>query len=191
MTFLDGLRLSMRDSRNQRSVGWRTGARGRITTWRTWSPGVLRCGDILSLIENSMFYRFCIFSWPQIANGDIGKGNLSRGDAHVNGSSRRAHEVAPSATWHVPGGVEYFNGHNLDKCWWIRTKLGSVMYVNTPDITAAIFVAMRHIRRKGPFSAPCATLTRIKAYQTWYRFKSQPSDPQRLPKALPRAYVQL
>ena len=62
----------------------------------------------LLLIENSIFYTFCIFSWPQIANGDTGKGNLSRGDAHVNGSSRRAHEVASSATWHMPGGVEYF-----------------------------------------------------------------------------------
>ena len=49
-----------------------------------------------------------MFSRPLIANGDTGKGNLSRGDAHVNGSSRRAHDVAPFATWHVPGWVEYF-----------------------------------------------------------------------------------
>ena len=44
---------------------------------------------------------------------------------------------------------------------------------------------MRHIRRKAPFSAPCAILTPIKAYQTWYRLKSQPSDPQRSQKRCP------
>ena len=73
MTFLDGLRLSIRGSRDRRSVGWRTGALGRVTTWRTCSLGVLRGEDILPLSENSIFCTFCIFSWPKIANGGIGR----------------------------------------------------------------------------------------------------------------------
>ena len=110
MTFLDGLRLSIRDSRDQRSVGWRTGARGRVTTWRTWSPGVLRCGDTLPLSENSIFYTFCIFIWSQITNGGTGiyVDHISYGYDHVNGSSTRAHKVAPPATWQVPEGVKHF-----------------------------------------------------------------------------------
>ena len=108
MVFLDGLRLSNRDIRDRRSVGWRTGALGRVTTWRTWSPRLLRCGDILPLSENSIFYTFCILSWPQITNGGIDASHISHGDDHVNGSSTRAHKVAPPATWHVPEGVKNF-----------------------------------------------------------------------------------
>ena len=72
------------------------------------SPGVLCGGDILPQSESHQIRTYCIFSRPLIANCDTGKGYLSRGDAHAYGSSRRAHEVAPSATWHVPGRVEYF-----------------------------------------------------------------------------------
>ena len=86
MVFLDVLRLSIRDSRDRRSVGWRTGALGRVTTWRTCSLGVLRGGDILPLSENSVFYTFCIFNWPQIANGGIDADHISHGDDYVNGS---------------------------------------------------------------------------------------------------------
>ena len=109
MLFLDGLRLSIRDSRDRRSVGWRTGALGRVTTWRTCSLGVLRGGDILPLSENSIFYTFCIFSWPQIANGGIDADPVSHSDGHVNGSSSRVHMVAPPATWHVPEGIKDFS----------------------------------------------------------------------------------
>ena len=86
MTFLDGLRLSIRDSRHRRSVGRRTGALGRVTTWRTCSLGVLRGGDILPSNEKSIFYTFWFFSWPQIANGGIDADHISHGDDHVNGS---------------------------------------------------------------------------------------------------------
>ena len=58
--------------------------------------------------ENSIFYKCCIFSWPQIANGGIDVDHISHGDDHVNGSSTRAHKVAPPATWHVPEGVKHF-----------------------------------------------------------------------------------
>ena len=123
----------------------------------TWSPGVLCCGDILPLTENSIFYTFCIFSWPQIANGGIDVDHISHGDDHFNGSSTRAHNVAPPATWHVPEGVKHFRWPNFGKCLPNRTKLGSVMHVNTPDITApylsqcATFVAKRHFRHHAPF----------------------------------------
>ena len=62
------------------------GPLGRVTTWRTCSLGVLRGGDILPLSENSIFYTFCIFSWPQIANGSIDADHILHSDDYVNGS---------------------------------------------------------------------------------------------------------
>ena len=100
------------------------------------------------------------------------------------------HQDVPIRWRHLPRGTcqkasKTSDGHNFGKCWPIRTKLGSVMYVNMPQITApyllqcATFVAKRHFRHHVPFWPP------IKAYQTWYRFKSQPSDPQRSQKRCP------
>ena len=99
MVFLDGLWLHFNNSRDQRSVGWQTGAWDRVTTWRTWSPEVLRCEDILPQSENLIFCAFCMFRRPQIANGGIDADHISHGDGHVNGSSTRAHKASPPTTF--------------------------------------------------------------------------------------------
>ena len=72
------------------------------------------------------------------------------------------HQHVPIRWRHLPRGTcqkasNTSDGHNFGKCWPIRTKLGIVMYVNTPDITApylsqcATFVAKRHFRHHAPF----------------------------------------
>ena len=71
----------------------------------TWAPPLRR---YFALSENSIFYTFCILSWPQITNGGIDADHISHGDDHVHGSSTRAHKVASPATWHVPEGVKHF-----------------------------------------------------------------------------------
>ena len=72
------------------------------------------------------------------------------------------HQHVPIMWRHLPRGTcqkasKTSDGHNFGKCWPIRTKLGSVMHVNTPDITApylsqcATFVAKRSFRHHAPF----------------------------------------
>ena len=48
------------------------------------------------------------------------------------------HQHVPIRWHHLPRGTcqkasNTSDGHNFGKCWPIRTKLGSVMYVNTPN----------------------------------------------------------
>ena len=84
------------------------------SSWELWGWFALvkttlcKKGGTLPLSENSIFYTFCIFSWPQIANGGIDADPVSHSDGHVNGSSSRVHMVAPPATWHVPGALKHF-----------------------------------------------------------------------------------
>ena len=75
----------------------------------------------------------------------------STGHKHV--PIRRRH--LRRATCQEPSNTS--DGHNFGKCRPIRTKLGRVMLVNTPDIIApylsqgATFVAKRHLGHCAPF----------------------------------------
>ena len=77
-----------------------------------------------------------MFSRPLIANGDTGKGSLSRGDAHVMG-----HPDVPMRWRLLPRGTcqdgsNTSNGHNFGKYFPIWTKLGWVMYVYRTNMNA-------------------------------------------------------